>query len=157
MRRGESSWLALGILSMVAWIAPCSGAQSNDPSVEDSGDFAAVQTVCTRCHSEVAFLKSPRSWIRWNEVFEQMTARGATGTDDQLARVTRYFLSNLTIVNANTSPAEEIAPVLGVSNEVAEKIVLRRERHRFSGLSDLRTVAGVDRKTLDQRKARILF
>jgi len=31
-----------------------------------------------------------------------MTKRGANGTDEQLERVTRFFMENLTLVNVNT-------------------------------------------------------
>ena len=33
----------------------------------------------------------PRSWERWNDVFADMTKRGANGTDEQLELVTRIF------------------------------------------------------------------
>jgi len=56
-----------------------------------------------------------------------MTQRGANGTDEQLAQVTT-FLENLTLVNINSSPAEELAGVLGVSDDVAQEIIARRER-----------------------------
>ena len=73
-------------------------------------------------------MNKPRSWERWNDVFADMTQRGASGTDEQLARVTTYFLENLTLVNVNKSPADEIAWVLGVNDDVAQAIIARRER-----------------------------
>ena len=82
-------------------------------------DLQAVQAVCGRCHTTAVFLNKPRSWDRWNDVFADMTKRGANGTDEQLERVTTYFLENLTLVNVNTSPADELAGVLGVSDDVA--------------------------------------
>lgn len=157
MDRGSLRRIMLVILSMAIWIDRCPTVGATSLVIQDPGDFQAVQAVCGRCHPNSAFLNSPRPWGRWNDVFEQMTARSASGTDEQLARVTRYFLQNLTIVNVNTSPADEIGPVLGVSNDVAEDIVARRKRQKFSSLSDLVTVPGVDRKTLQQRKARIRF
>jgi competence ComEA-like helix-hairpin-helix protein len=102
-------------------------------------------------------MKQPRSWDRWNDVFADMTKRGANGTDEQLARVTTYFLENLTIVNVNTSPADELAGVLGVSDEVAQAIIARRERQPFANIAQLRAVPGVDPGHLEQRKSRILF
>ena len=103
------------------------------------------------------FLSQTRSWERWNDVFADMTQRGANGTDEQLAQVTTFFLENLTLVNINSSPAEELAGVLGVSDDVAQEIIARRERQPFANLVQLRAVPGVDAAKLDQRKSRILF
>ncbi len=126
-------------------------AEDTDP------DLQAVQAVCGRCHAAALFMKQPRSWDRWNDVFADMTKRGANGTDEQLARVTTYFLENLTLVNVNTSPAEELTGVLGVSDDVAQAIIARRERQPFANIAQLRAVPGVDAGTLEQRKSRILF
>ena len=104
----------------------------------------AVQTVCGRCHTTAVFLNQPRSWDRWNDVFADMTRRGANGTDEQLARVTTYFLENLTLVNVNSSPADELAWVLGVRDDVAQAIIARRQRQPFSNIAQLRAVPGVD-------------
>jgi competence ComEA-like helix-hairpin-helix protein len=120
-------------------------------------DLQAVQAVCGRCHTTAVFLNKPRSWGRWNDVFADMTRRGANGTDEQLARVTTYFLENLTLVNVNTSPADEIAGVLGVGDDVAEAIIARRQRQPFANIAQLRAVPGVDSGKLEQRKTRILF
>ena len=119
--------------------------------------WQAVQAVCGRCHTTAVFLNKPRSWERWNDVFADMTKRGANGTDEQLARVTTYFLENLTLVNVNSSPADELAGVLGVSDDVAQAIIARRERQPFANIDSLRAVPGVDPDKLEQRKDRILF
>ncbi len=102
-------------------------------------------------------MKQSRSWDRWNDVFADMTQRGAKGTEEQLARVTTYFLENLTLVNVNSSPADELAWVLGVNDEVAQDIIARRQRQPFANIAQLRAVPGVDSGKLEQRKSRILF
>ena len=120
-------------------------------------DWEAVTAVCGKCHTTAIFEGKPRSWERWNDVFAQMTQHGANGTTEQLVRVTRYFLENLTLVNMNTSAAEEIAGILGVSDDVAAAIVERRQKQRFNSLADVRAVPGVDAANLEQRKSRISF
>jgi competence protein ComEA len=86
-----------------------------------------------------------------------MTGRGARGTDEQLERVTRYFLENLTLININTSPADEISWVLSISDKTAQAIIDRRQRRPFTTLDELRAVPGIDSDKLEQRKSRILF
>jgi DNA uptake protein ComE-like DNA-binding protein len=129
------------------------------PCIADdhSQNFADVQAVCTRCHTADAFLSTPRSWQRWNDVFRQMMEHGATGTDSQLAGVTEFFLSNLTIIDVNTSPADEIEWVLNASPSVRDFIVERRVNRKFTSLADLSSVPGIDQERLRQLKARILF
>jgi competence ComEA-like helix-hairpin-helix protein len=133
------------------FVAGAASAADPDPNLE------AVQTVCGRCHTTTVFLDKPRAWDRWNDVFADMTQRGASGTDEQLERVTTYFLENLTFVNVNTSSTEEIAGVLGVGDDVAAAIIASRQRQPFASLAELRAVPGVDPAKLELRKSRILF
>ncbi len=146
----------------LAWTLAVAGAfgafeSGTARAAEPDPDLQAVQLVCGRCHTPAVFLNQPRSWERWNDVFGDMTKRGANGTDEQLARVTTYFLENLTLVNVNTSPADELAWVLGVGDEVAQAILTRRQREPFANIAQLRAVPGVDPGKLEQRKSRVLF
>ena len=140
-------WLFAAIAAYVVAVA----AADHDP------DREAVEAVCGHCHTTAVFLNKPRSWDRWNDVFADMTKRGANGTDEQLEKVTRFFLESLTLVNVNTSASEELAGVLGVSDEVAQAIIERRQRRRFDNLAELRAFPGVNLDKLEERKARILF
>jgi DNA uptake protein ComE-like DNA-binding protein len=140
----------------LACAAPCA-ADDGSAKFADAPNFADVKAVCTRCHTADAFLTTPRSWQRWNDVFHQMMEHGATGTDAQLAGVTEFFLSNLTLVNVNTSPADEIEWVLSASPEVRDFIVARRESRKFTSLADLSSVPGIDRDRLRHLGGRILF
>ena len=126
-------------------------------AAEPNPDLKAVQLVCGRCHTTAVFIDKPRSWERWNDVFADMTRRGAHGTDEQLERVTRFFLENLTLVNVNTSAAEELAGVLGVSEEVAQAVIARRQQQRFSNIDQLRAMPGINSDKLRERTRRILF
>ena len=141
----------------LAAAAACVLVWSTTAAAGPDSDLDAVKVVCARCHMIAVFLNKPRSWERWNDVFADMTKRGATGTDDQLERVTRFFLENLTLININTSQAEELAGVLGVSDEVAQAIMARRERQPFADIAQLRAVPGIDPEKLEERKDRISF
>jgi len=148
---GRLTWTVALAAASVAFGAGT--ARAADPDL----DLQAVQAVCGRCHDPAMFLDEPRSWERWNDVFADMTQRGANGTDEQLARVTTYFLENLTLVNVNSSPADELAWVLGVRDDVAQAIIARRKRQPFTNIAQLRAVPGVDPDKLEQQKSRILF
>lgn len=142
---------------LAGWIVAATVVAGTVSAADPDPNLEAVQTVCGRCHTTAVFLDKPRAWDRWNDVFADMTQRGASGTDEQLERVTTYFLENLTFVNVNTSPADEIAGVLGVGDDVAGAIIASRQRQPFANLAELRAVPGVDPAKLELRRSRILF
>ncbi len=113
-------------------------------------DIEAVTIVCTRCHNAAQFLSSPRSSSRWEQTYGQMAQNGATGTDDQLNGVVHYMQKNLTIINVNTSPEEEIQPTLQVDDATADAIMARRLKKPFASVVDLAQVPGVDRGIVDK-------
>lgn len=125
----------------------------------DPQDFRAIAEVCTRCHAASQFLTTPRSSNRWQQVYDEMSALGAIGTDDQLDRVVAYIQKNLTIINVNTSPEDELGPTLQVSDSVVAEIVARRTKRPFVGVDDLGKVPGIDRSILEKLtvKDRIQF
>ncbi len=143
-------------LAWVLAVASLAFSAGASQAADSNPDLRAVQTVCGRCHTIAVFLNKPRSWDRWNDVFADMTKRGANGTDEQLAQVTAYFFENLTLVNVNTSPADELAGVLGIGEDVAASIVARRQVQPFANITQLRAVPGVDPGKLELR-SRILF
>jgi cytochrome c5 len=123
----------------------------------DPGDAEAVRDVCTACHSSSQFLGTPRSSSRWEELFGQMARQGAHPNDEQVDRIVRYFQRNLMVVNVNTSPDEELGPTLQTSPEVTAAITLRRMQRKFTGIADLATIPGVDRRVLERLKDRLQF
>ncbi len=120
----------------------------------DPQDAQAVAAVCTVCHAASQFLSTPRASSRWEQVFEEMSGYGATGTDDQLDRVVNYFQKNLTVINVNTSPVEDLEGTLQVSDKVVAAVMARRAQHPFTGIDDLSKIAGVDRAILEKLSAR---
>lgn len=127
------------------------------PTDTTAEDFKSVQAVCSRCHGVALFMKQPRTWNRWNEVFIRMTGHGARPTEEQVDHIVRFFLANLTYVNVNTSPKDELGLALGVSDSVADEIIARRQKRKFRDVADLLSVPGVNAETVEQRKSRIQF
>lgn len=130
---------------------------ANKLDADHPEDAAAVRAVCTACHSSIQWLSTPRASGRWEQVFAEMSGYGAAPTDEQVDQIVRYFERNLTVVDINTSPAEEIAPVLQVSDDVANDILARRAKQKFTGIDDLAKVPGVDAAKLAILKPRLLF
>jgi len=120
----------------------------------DPADFQAVTAVCTACHAASQFLSTPRSSGRWEQLFAEMTGYGANGTDDQLDRVVNYFQRNLTVINVNTSPPEDIKETLQIKDDTLGAIMTRRDKQPFAGIGDLSKLRGVDRSILEKLNAK---
>ncbi len=120
----------------------------------DPKDFQAVAAVCTTCHAASQFLSTPRSSSRWEQVFAEMSGYGADGTDDQLDRVVNYFQRNLTVINVNTSPPEDLKETLQISDGTVSAIMARRAKEPFAGIDDLSKLPGVDRAILEKLSAK---
>ncbi len=103
------------------------------------------------------FSGTPRSWSRWTDIIQRMMKHGAQGTQEQIDGMVTYFLENLTLVNVNSSPVDELTMVLGVDDAVSTAIVARREQRKFHGLAELEAVPGVDRDVVRRRSSRIQF
>jgi DNA uptake protein ComE-like DNA-binding protein len=124
---------------------------------DNPADSEAVQQVCTPCHSSSQFLGSPRSSSRWEQLFGEMARLGARPSDAQVNQIVRYFQRNLMVVNANTSPAEELGPTLQTGPDATTAIVMRRAQTKFTGIADLAAIPGVDRSVLELLKDRLQF
>jgi hypothetical protein len=142
------------VLDPVKELAAIKAASVQD---DDPADAEAVQQVCTACHSSSQFLGTPRSSSRWEQLFGQMAQQGARPTGTQVDQIVRYFQRNLMVVNVNTSPDEELGPTLQISPETTAAITLRRVQRKFTNIADLATVAGVNRRVLEQLGDRLQF
>lgn len=126
-------------------------------SSSDQVDEATFRAICGSCHS-VALVDGLRTEEEWRDEIKQMIKVGARGTEEQFARVMRVLVRTLTIVNVNTADARQIAPVLDVSDAVADAVVKQRESAgNFKSLDDLGKVPGLSREKLRARKDRIVF
>jgi competence protein ComEA len=119
-------------------------------------EYHSLQMVCTQCHVLELVRDTPRSYDAWHDTVQDMVDRGATGTDQQFADVMDYLHRTLTTIDVNSADAEELEIVLGVPDRVAQAIVKRRQRRRFTGLADLEFVAGINAAAL-KAKARLIY
>jgi len=136
-----------------ALLIPCAALAFAD----DPADKIAFEAVCGKCHPPT-MVSDLRTEPDWKETIETMKNIGANGTDEQFTRLFRYLARNLTKVNINTGTAAEIAPVLDVSDAVAQTVVRYRTDHgNFKTLDDVKKVPGLSAASLAERKERIAF
>ncbi len=84
------------------------------------------------------------SYEAWHDTVQTMVDRGASGTDAQFDDVMDYLHRTMTTINVNAADVGELEIVLDVNEATAKAIVARRNSRKFSGLADLKSVAGVD-------------
>ncbi len=132
------------------------GAFGQNPS-SDTRDTATFRAICGSCHS-TTLVEGLRTEPEWREEVDQMIKIGARGTEEQFQRVMRVLARTLTKVNVNTAEPRQIAPVLDVTDAVAEAVVKRRTANGdFKTIEDLKQVPGLDPVKLEARKDRIVF
>ena len=123
----------------------------------DPADAQAVATVCTACHSSAQFLTAARPYLRWEQTMQDMLDRGAQGTDEQLDHVLSYLVKNITIVNINTSPPDQLGMTLQIPSAVADNIVARRTARPFTSLDELKAVKGINPEVVQKLAAKKLI
>jgi competence protein ComEA len=130
---------------------------ASEATRQRTADQAAFNTVCGACHPASA-VNGLRTEPEWRETVEHMISIGAKGTDEQFESVMRVLERTLTKVNVNTATAEEIAPVIDVSNATAQAVVKYRTEHgKFKTVDDLKKVPGLDAAKVETRRDRIML
>lgn len=148
---------ALGLVWLVAGITPlAAGAGDAAGGRTLAQEYHSVQMVCTQCHVLELVQDTPRSYDDWHQTVQEMVDRGATGTDQQFEDIMDYLHRTLTTIDVNNADADELGIVLGVSGKVAQAIVRRRARRKFTGLADLESVPGTSAAAL-KAKARLIY
>ena len=70
-------------------------------TVPDAKGKAVVQKLCVGCHS-ISVVSSKRATpAEWSTTVQQMVARGAEGTDEEIEIATRYLSENFTPQSSN--------------------------------------------------------
>lgn len=114
--------------------------------------------VCVRCHPSDKIVEGRRYPAQWDQVIEQMVARGATGTEDEFDAVYDYLVTQFGRVAINTAPADEIAQVLHLEQGVADTIVQQRKTQGpFTDFEALKAVPGVPVADLEKLRDAIVF
>ena len=144
---------------ILALLAVAAAAQD----LPDGPGKAEVKKVCDSCHGVGSLIGEARTAAQWNDVVNEMVARGATGTDEELRRVVEYLAKTFPAktsnkINVNTSAAKELESKLEISSKEAEALVQYRDQNgKFQSFEDLKKVSGLDLKKIEAKKERLSF
>ena len=157
---GALCWVAVTALA-ASTNAPRSSAAGATVQAEPAQQADAPEAftrVCGRCHSSDRIVEGRRSRGQWEEVLEQMTARGATGTDDDYGIIIEYLVSEYGRVAINNAAADELAQVLHLDRKDADAIVAYRKGHgRFADFDALINMPDAPVEALRKRRDGIVF
>jgi competence protein ComEA len=145
-----------GVLLVASWFAAARAAEIEPPAPRLARDGQSLKAVCAKCHNLQIVMDTPMSYDDWHDTVQKMVDRGASGTDEQFDDIMDYLHRTMTTINVNTAPVDELEIVLNVSETTAQAIIARRTTQKFTGLTDLKSVPGVDAPTVDA-KARLIF
>ena len=119
---------------------------------------AEVEKICISCHEAGTVLGIRRTRIGWERNVDDMVARGAEGSDEELETVVAYLTRFFGKVNVNTASAKELQSSLGFSEQEAQAIVAYREQNgSFKDFEQLKKVPGIGAEKLQAKRPEIAF
>jgi competence ComEA-like helix-hairpin-helix protein len=133
-------------------------AQEKKSSLPDAPGREAVERVCSNCHELETVTAARRTRIGWQRMVEDMAARGAEGSDEDLAAIVSYLTATFGKVNVNTASAGELEKTLGLSADEAKAIVDYREKNgKIGDFEQLAKVPGLNAEKLRPKRPLIAF
>jgi competence protein ComEA len=144
-------------IAFLVLCGPAAGQEKVGP-LPEAPALRLVQKTCASCHEIEAVIASRRTRVGWQQTVDDMVARGAEGSDEELAKITEYLVTYFGKVNVNTASAAEVERILGLSTAEAQAIAAYRERNgKFKDLEDLKKVPDVSAEKLQAKKGLIAF
>ncbi len=119
---------------------------------------ATFERLCGTCHEPERSTSSRRTRDQWLQTVNQMVARGAEGTDEELLGIVNYLTREHGRVNVNLAPAGDLALVLGLTpGESTALVQYRREHGTFEDAAAVAKVPGIDAAKLSARRDAMVF
>lgn len=114
--------------------------------------------ICGQCHAADILLGVGKSRDGWAATVDDMVAKGATGSDEELQEIVTYLSKNFGKVNVNTATLKDLKEKLDLSSKEAQAILDYREAHgTFKSWADLKKVPDVDIARLEAKKDKVAF
>jgi DNA uptake protein ComE-like DNA-binding protein len=155
-KRSDPKTVALALVLAVTGATHAQGQLPDAPGREQ------VVRVCAGCHEpqRVAALRLTRGG--WEDVVAKMVTLGAKASDEELKVITDYLAEQFRgeaakPLNLNTASSVELESVAALlRKEAAAWIAHRTKNGPCKSLDDLKKVAGVPFKKIDERRDRLV-
>jgi len=114
--------------------------------------------VCIRCHTSDRVVQGRRFRSQFEELIEQMVARGAVVNDEDYEVIIKYLVTEFGRVDVNKATAVDLAEVLHLEAADADAIVAaRKTAGRFADFDALIAAPGVPVAALQKRRDALFF
>jgi competence protein ComEA len=114
--------------------------------------------VCSDCHGVDLVEGQRRTRGQWKELVDDMVARGANSSDEDVKTIINYLATALGRVNMNKAEASDIQAVLELQeSEAAAIVTYRTSVGEFKAIEDLKKVPGLDFSKVEAKRDRITF
>jgi competence protein ComEA len=138
--------------------APLAVGQEGRAQLPDGKGKDAVKKICVGCHELDAVIGSLRTRIGWQQNVDDMTARGAEGSDEDMQAIVEYLTKFFGKINVNTASVQELETSLGLSEGESKAIVVYRGQNgKLKDFEQLKKVPGVSAEKLQAKRSRIAF
>src|SRR3989442_1737383 len=117
--------LIAGAMLTIGVIQPAA-AQSNEQQLPAGAAKEKTLKLCVGCHELDLVVARRHTRAEWEGVMEDMIARGAKGTEEELSLVVEFLTKNLGRVNVNAATAKELEEGLKIPERDARAIVAWR-------------------------------
>jgi competence ComEA-like helix-hairpin-helix protein len=117
------------------------------------------EKICGSCHGTDVVFKTRTTKEKWKTTVDEMAARGAEGTDEQLDTIIDYLAKCFgPRVNVNKAAAKELETQFEITPKEAEAIVqYRTAKGDFKEVADLKSVPGLDFTKIESVRYRVIF
>jgi competence protein ComEA len=129
----------------------------------DAPGKETVVKVCGVCHDPTTAASVRLTRDGWLNTINDMVARGAKGSDAELAQVLDYLAANFLgegdkPLNLNTATSIDLESVLLLLRKEAAAFIAYREKNGpFKSFDELKKIPGVPYKKIEDRKDRLVF
>lgn len=145
-------------MAILAFLAAVSVHGQTAATMPDGEGKKELKKVCATCHPVEQVVARRRTEKGWEQSVEEMVARGAKGTDDELDKIVAYLSAHFGKVNVNTATGPEMEKVLGLTDKEAQAIVAYREHNgKIKDFEQLTKVPGVSADKLREKRGWIAF
>jgi competence protein ComEA len=152
---GCRCWILLAVSIFAFRHAEAAEYQAELP---DAPGKAVFEKICGTCHPVKDVIARRRTRTMWEQVVEDMVARGADGSTEEMDAVVTYLSTQFGRTNVNAATAEEMAKSLTISAKDAQAIVAYREKNgKIQDFDQLLKVPGVDVEKIREKRSWIAF
>lgn len=143
------------------------------PSLPPGKGKPIVQRMCSSCHTLNVVTAKRASKPQWAQLVDQMVARGAQGSDEDIQTLVSYLSRNFgssappaeplqgsgpKLINVNAATAKQLSFTFGLTPEEADAVIVFRQQHgRIKDWTALTKMPGVPASKFRDKKSQIRF